>query len=54
MERSLLLDPNLDLPRRWGDPVTNKPRLSGERLAEATAVHILDDFIHSGSNVLRE
>lgn len=34
-----------------GDPETNEPRLSGERLAEGTAVHVIDDFVHSGATL---
>jgi adenine/guanine phosphoribosyltransferase-like PRPP-binding protein len=34
-----------------GDPETNEPRLSGERLAEGTAVHVIDDFVYSGATL---
>ena len=34
-----------------GDPDTNEPRISGERLAEGTAVHVIDDFVHSGATL---
>lgn len=34
-----------------GDPATNDPRLSGERLASGTLVHIIDDFVHSGATL---
>ena len=33
------------------DPDTNEPRLSGERLPKATAVHVIDDFVHSGATL---
>ena len=33
------------------DPETNEPRLSGERLAEGTAVHVIDDFVYSGETL---
>ena len=34
-----------------GDPHANDPRLSGERLREGTAVHVIDDFVHSGETL---
>jgi adenine/guanine phosphoribosyltransferase-like PRPP-binding protein len=34
-----------------GDPETNEPRISGERLPEATVVHVIDDFVHSGATL---
>jgi adenine/guanine phosphoribosyltransferase-like PRPP-binding protein len=34
-----------------GDPDANDPRLSGERLPEGTAVHVIDDFVHSGATL---
>jgi adenine/guanine phosphoribosyltransferase-like PRPP-binding protein len=30
------------------DPATSHARLSGERLADGTPVHVVDDFVHSG------
>jgi adenine/guanine phosphoribosyltransferase-like PRPP-binding protein len=37
----------------YGDePATNHPRLSGERLANATLVHVIDDFVHSGATLV--
>jgi adenine/guanine phosphoribosyltransferase-like PRPP-binding protein len=33
------------------DPATNDPRLSGERLASSTLVHVIDDFVHSGATL---
>jgi adenine/guanine phosphoribosyltransferase-like PRPP-binding protein len=31
-----------------GDPATNHPRLSGERLAPGSTVHLIDDLVHTG------
>jgi adenine phosphoribosyltransferase len=34
-----------------GDPETNHPRLSGERLRPGTRVHMIDDLVHSGQSM---
>jgi adenine phosphoribosyltransferase len=34
-----------------GDPETNHPRLSGERLRPGTKVHVIDDLVHSGQSM---
>lgn len=34
-----------------GDPATNHPRLSGERLAPGSTVHLVDDLVHSGATI---
>jgi orotate phosphoribosyltransferase len=34
-----------------GDPATNHPRLSGERLRRNTRVHMIDDLVHSGQSM---
>ena len=34
-----------------GDPATNHPRLSGERLRPGTRVHVVDDLVHSGQSM---
>ena len=34
-----------------GDPATNDPRLSGERLVPGSTVHIVDDLVHSGASL---
>ena len=34
-----------------GDPETNHPRLSGERLLPGTEIHVIDDFVHSGATL---
>jgi adenine phosphoribosyltransferase len=34
-----------------GDPSTNHPRLSGERLPPGSRVHVIDDLVHSGETL---
>jgi adenine/guanine phosphoribosyltransferase-like PRPP-binding protein len=34
-----------------GDPATNHPQLSGERLAPGSTVHLVDDLVHSGATL---
>jgi adenine/guanine phosphoribosyltransferase-like PRPP-binding protein len=34
-----------------GDPATNDAHLAGERLPAGTPVHIIDDFVHSGTTL---
>lgn len=34
-----------------GDPATNHPRLSGERLSEGTRAHVIEDFVHTGATL---
>jgi adenine/guanine phosphoribosyltransferase-like PRPP-binding protein len=34
-----------------GDPERNDHRLSGKRLAEGTAIHVIDDFVYSGATL---
>jgi adenine/guanine phosphoribosyltransferase-like PRPP-binding protein len=43
--------PKAHLPSYGGDPATNDPRLSGERLAPGSAVHVIDDLVHSGASL---
>ena len=45
-----------DAPKEYllsygGDPETNHPRLSGERLRPGTKVHLIDDLVHSGQSM---
>jgi orotate phosphoribosyltransferase len=34
-----------------GDPATNDPRVSGERLPDGTRAHVIDDFVHSAARL---
>ena len=43
--------PKTHLLSYGGDPATNDPRLSGERLLPGSSVHVIDDLVHSGASL---
>lgn len=43
--------PKAHLLSYGGDLASNHPRLSGDRLAAGTPVHLVDDFVHTGQTL---